>query len=175
MTIDNDAANLPAQLDSHGTDDSIEVSRGWDHIGAIIVDATLQRRQNYHATVMPRVVALVEAWPDAATTSGFRRRLDTGKLSEVIDWPSPGRLAQVEDITHVFERQGIETVMDLRVRFSEDAKSGVLREELAAVRHVSAKTLDYIETLAGATKGAAATSPGDDDEQRTAPPSVDAG
>jgi len=153
MTIDNDAANLPAQLDSHGTDDSLEVSRGWDHIGAIIVDATLQRRQNYHATVRPRVVALVGAWPDAATTSGFRRRLDTGTLSEVISWPSPGRLAQVEDMTRVFESQGIETVVELRGALGDDARRAVLREALGAVRHVSPKTLDYIDTLCGVSTG----------------------
>lgn len=155
MTIDNDAANLPAQLDSHGTDDSIEVSRGWDHIGAIVVDATLQRRQNYHATVRPRVVALVGAWPDAATTSGFRRRLDTGTLSEVISWPSPGRLAQVEDMTRVFESQGIETVVELRGALGDDASRAVLREALGAVRHVSPKTLDYIDTLSGVSTGGA--------------------
>ena len=155
MTIDNDAANLPAQLDSHGTDDSIEVSRGWDHIGAIIVDATLQRRQNYHATVRPRVVALVGAWPDAATTSGFRRRLDTGTLSEVISWPSPGRLAQVEDMTRVFESQGIETVVELRGALGAHASRAVLREALGAVRHVSPKTLDYIDTLSGVSTGGA--------------------
>jgi len=155
MTIDNDAANLPAQLDSHGTDDSLEVSRGWDHIGAIIVDATLQRRQNYHATVRPRVAALVGAWPDAATTSGFRRRLDTGTLSEVISWPSPGRLAQVEDMTRVFESQGIETVVELRGALGDDARRAVLREALGAVRHVSPKTLDYIDTLSGVSTGGA--------------------
>ena len=155
MTIDNDAANLPAQLDSHGTDDSIEVNRGWDHIGAIIVDATLQRRQNYHATVRPRVAALVGAWPDAATTSGFRRRLDTGTLSEVISWPSPGRLAQVEDMTRVFESQGIETVVELRGALGDDARRAVLREALGAVRHVSPKTLDYIDTLSGVSTGGA--------------------
>ena len=155
MTIDNDAANLPAQLDSHGTDDSIEVSRGWDHIGAIIVDATLQRRQNYHATVRPRVAALVGAWPDAATTSGFRRRLDTGTLSEVVSWPSPGRLAQVEDMTRVFESQGIETVVELRGALGDDASRAVFREALGAVRHVSPKTLDYIDTLCGVSTGGA--------------------
>ena len=149
MTSDNDAANLPAFMEPHGTDAPPEASRGWDHIGAIIVDATLQRRQNYHETVKPRVDALVAAWPDAATTSGFRRHLDTGKLSEVIDWPSPGRLAQVEDITCVFERQGVETVMELRAALSDPAGRTVLREALAAVRHVSPKTLDYIDTLSG--------------------------
>ena len=149
MTSDNDAANLPAFTDAHGTDASTEDSRGWDHIGAIIVDATLQRRQNYHETVKPRVDALIAAWPDAATTSGFRRHLDTGKLSEVISWPSPGRLAQVDDITHVVERQGIETVMELRGALSDPARRTTLREALAAVRHVSPKTLDYIDTLSG--------------------------
>lgn len=136
-------------MDSHGTDASTEASRGWDHIGAIIVDATLQRRQNYHETVKPRVDALIAAWPDAATTSGFRQHLDTGKLSDVISWPSPGRLAQVEDITRVFERQGIETVMELRAALGDPAKRTFLREALGAVRHVSPKTLDYIDTLSG--------------------------
>lgn len=151
MTIDNDDANLPALTDSQGRDASTEAGRGWEHIGAIIVDATLQRRQNYHATVMPRVLALIEAWPDAATTSGFRRRLDTGKLSEVINWPSPGRLAQADDMTRVFERHGIETVPDLRGALGDQGRRTVLRDALAAVRHVSPKTLDYIDTLSGTT------------------------
>ncbi|MDQ0819447.1 hypothetical protein QFZ79_001740 [Arthrobacter sp. V4I6] len=155
MTIDNDAADLPAPIDSTGIDASTEVSRSWDHIGAIIVDATLQRRQNYYATVRPRVVALVEAWPDAATTSGFRRRLDTGTLSEVISWPSPGRLAQVEDMTGVLESQGIETVMELREALGDKANRAVLREALGTVRHVSPKALDYIDTLSGISTGRA--------------------
>ncbi|HEX9226556.1 MAG TPA: hypothetical protein VF885_07845 [Arthrobacter sp.] len=164
MTIDSDDSNVPAVMSPQGKEPSTEIRRGWDHIGAIIVDATLQRRQNYHETVMPRVVALVEAWPDAATTSGLRHRLDTGKLSEVINWPSPGRLAQIDDITYVFERQGIETVMGLRAMLGDNAKRAALREELATVRHVSPKTLDYIEVLSGAAKGAA-TSPLIDDRR----------
>ena len=154
MTIDNDPANPPAPAASPGTDAATDVGRGWGHIGAIIVDATLQRRQNYHETVKPRVDALIAAWPDAATTSGFRQRLDTGTLSDVIDWPSPGRLAQMEEITGVFERQGIDTVMELRDALGDPARRTVLREALAAVRHVSPKTLDYIETLSGTDTGA---------------------
>jgi hypothetical protein len=87
--------------------------------------------------------------------AGFRRRLDTGKLSEAISWPSPGRLAQIEDMTCVFERQGIETVMELRGRLGDQASRAVLRGALAAVRHVSPKTLDYIDTLSGTSTGAA--------------------
>lgn len=155
MTIDNDAANLLALMDSHGIDASTEVSRGWNQIGAIIVDAALQRRQNYNATVKPRVDALVTAWPDAVTTSGFRRRLDTGKLSEVISWPSPGRLDQIEDITCVLERQGVETVAELRATLYDQTKRALLRASLAVVRHVGPKTLDYIDILSGISTGVA--------------------
>lgn len=105
MTIDGDAKKLLAFMDSHYIDGSIEVSRGWGHVGATIVDAALQRRQNYERTVKPRVVSLVAAWPDSETTTGFRRRLSTGKLPEVITWYSPNRLAQIEDMTRVFEDQ----------------------------------------------------------------------
>ena len=174
MTTNHDDANPPEFTASQGTDAPTEVARGWDHIGAIIVDATLQRRQNYHETVLPRVLALIEAWPDAATTSGFRRHLETGKLSEVISWPSPGRLAQAEDLTRVFERLGIETVMDLRRALGEDSNRGVLRDALGAVRHVSPKTLDYIDTLSGTIVGPAAASLGEDNEHPTPPPRVDA-
>ena len=149
MTIDGDTAKLLAFIESHGIDASSEASRGWASIGAIIVDASLQRRQNYEATVKPRVDALVTAWPDARTTSGFRKRLATGTLSEVIDWPSPGRLAQIDDLTCVLEDQGIETVEELRARLADPAERPVLRDALAGVRHVSPKTLDYIDVLSG--------------------------
>ena len=149
MTTEHDAAHLPAPAEPPAGGGATETSRAWDHIGAIIVDASLQRRQNYHETVRPRVLALMAAWPDAATTSGFRRHLGTGKLSEVIDWPSPGRLAQVEDMTQVLERQGIDTLADLRGALCDQARRTALREALSGVRHVTPKTLDYLDTLSG--------------------------
>ncbi len=161
MTTDNDAANVPAPTDAHDTEAPAEASRGWDHIGAILVDAALQRRQNYSATVKPRVDALVAAWPEAATTSGFRRHLATGTLSEVIDWPSPGRLAQVDDMTGVFERQGIETVEDLRGMLGDETERAVFREALLGVRHVSDKTLEYLDVLSGSSTATAADAPDD--------------
>ena len=51
----------------------------------------------------------------------------------------------------MFEGQGIETVVELRGALGDPARRTVLREALAAVRHVSPKTLDYIDTLSGIT------------------------
>jgi hypothetical protein len=58
-------------------------------------------------------------------------------------------------MTRVFESQGIETVVELRGALGDDARRAVLREALGAVRHVSPKTLDYIDTLSGVATGGA--------------------
>lgn len=154
-TIENDAAKLLAFMDLQGLHASTEVRRGWEHIGAIIVDAALQRRQKYNATVKPRVEALITEWPDASTTSGFRRHLASGQLSEVIRWPSPGRLAQIDEITAVLERQQIETVAELREALTNQQLRQDLREALSRVQHVGPKTLDYFDILSGKTTGVA--------------------
>ena len=153
MTIDDDSTKLPHLTDTHDTDARPEISRSWDSIGAIIVDASLQRRQNYEATVKPRVEALIASWPDAETTSGFRQRLASGTLSQIIMWPSPGRLGQIEDLTSVLEDQGIETVEELRARLSDPAARDVLREALASVRHMGPKSLEYFDLLSGVSTG----------------------
>ncbi len=163
MTSEKDAPDLPAPMDSPGTDSPADAVRSWDHIGAIIVDAALQRRQNYHETVRPRVVSLIAEWPDAATTSGFRRHLETGALADVISWPSPGRLAQVDDMTCVFESQGIETMEELRATLGDEAKRTAFREALAGVRHVNPKTLDYLEVLSEVPADANANADADAD------------
>jgi hypothetical protein len=157
MTIEGDAEKLLAHMDSLGIDASTKRTRGWHSVGAIIVDAALQRRQNYARTVRPRVAALVAAWPDADTTTGFRRRLDSGELSETISWPTPGRLSQIDHITSVLERPDIavDTVHQLRDHLKHPAKRIELRAALRAVRHVGPKTLDYFDILSGIPTGVA--------------------
>lgn len=107
MTIDADAEKILKNLDSLGLDAATEQNRGWQSRGTIVVDASLQRQQNYARTVRPRVAALVTEWPEACTTSGFRRRLNSGKLAEVIRWPKQGRLTEINELTKVLERPDI--------------------------------------------------------------------
>jgi hypothetical protein len=157
MTIEGDAEKLLAYMDALGLNASSKRTRGWESIGAIVVDAALQRRQNYVATVRPRVAAILEKWPDAATTAGFRKKLNTGELSEVISWSAPARLTQIENITGVLEHEdiSIETVQELRHNLRDPAKRTSLRKALLAVRHVGPKTLDYFDILCGIPTGVA--------------------
>jgi len=156
MSIDSDADLLLAHLDSVGVDAATQVDRAGSHMGGLIVDAALQRRQRYKATVAPRVRALIAAWPDAATTSGFLARLAEGDLGSVIRWSGSERLQQIAAMAEVFKNQGIETVAELRDRLDGDpAGAQALRSALRTVRDVGPKTVDYVGILAGVTTRAA--------------------
>jgi hypothetical protein len=75
---------------------------GWSHMGAVVADASLQAGIGYKHTVHPRVLALKEAWPDADTTSGVARRLDTGDLPAVLRWKGQRKIAVFEALVASF-------------------------------------------------------------------------
>ncbi|GAA5228422.1 hypothetical protein [Paeniglutamicibacter antarcticus] len=149
MTTTIDAEKLLTYIDANGITGSAQVARGWDHMGAVIVDAVLQRRQRYKSTVEPRVRALIAAWPDAETASGFRARINGGDLGTVIRWKSTERLQQIDEILGVFESKQINTVSELRDRLASAPERDELRAALRRIKHVGPKTLDYFDILAG--------------------------
>lgn len=155
MTLSGDGARLLEFLDTNGIDGGQETTRGWDHVGAVIVDAVLQRQRKYTAVVLPRVIRLKNAWPDASTTTGMRRRIESGALSETIAWRESSRLAQISELTTVFELAEIETVDDLRSRLTDPESRADLRAQLRTVKYVGPKTVDYLDILVGLSSGVA--------------------
>lgn len=138
-------------LRAEGIEPSEDV-RGWDHMGALIVDAALQPRTRYTTTVLPRARKVRVEWPDAATTSGLRARLDTVDLPIFLSWrrTSP-KITKIYELTAVMEQLGVETVDDLAARFRDPALARATRAALRKVSHVGPKTVDYIAILAGST------------------------
>ena len=49
-----------------------DAATGYDHMGALLVDAALQAGIRYETVVWPRVTAVLEHYPEAQTTSEFR-------------------------------------------------------------------------------------------------------
>lgn len=129
-----------------------ESVRGWGHIGAIICDAALQRRATYKTHVRPRVIRLIELWPDADTLSGFKRRIESESIVEAIDWRGPQKLAVIEAITEAFDAAGIETVTDLAETLGDEQRGSDLRRALRRIAYVGPKTVDYIAVLAGSAE-----------------------
>lgn len=147
MTVADDASALLAYLDSNGIDGAARIDRGWPHMGAVVVDSALQRRQRYRPTVLPRIRGLIEAWPDASTTSAFAARFAAGDLGAVIRWSGRERLEQIQQTAEVLQNLGIETVAQFGAALADPVQRVGVRSALRRVRGVGDKTLDYFDVL----------------------------
>ncbi|SFV23828.1 hypothetical protein [Micrococcus terreus] len=167
-----DAQLLLSYMDAQGLNGAVQVNRGQEHMGGLIVDSALQRRNKYGSTVAPRVAKIIEAWPKAVTTTGFRRlagdgdtstfdwSLNTGLagLGKVIDWSSPTRLVQMAETATVFADHGIDTTDQLREALEDEHTRAPLRAQLRRIRNIGPKTLDYFDILCGITEATAVDS-----------------
>lgn len=148
MTTTSDAQLLLDHLDRQGITGADAVTRGWDHMGALLTDAALQSGRRYKTQVLPRVRNLIAAWPDANTTTGLLRRLDTDDIGATLPWNGPRRLAKIPAMATVLQQHKIETVPELASALAGPERD-VLRAELGALWGVGPKTLNYLSILAG--------------------------
>lgn len=144
MVTDEDIKRLRTRIEELDLDLK-PLPRGWQHMGAVICDAALQRRAVYKTTVRPRIEELIAAWPDADTLSGFTRRRASSDLTAVIRWQDPQKLTVIDDLVEAFNQAGIETTDDLSQRLLEPEFRGSLRR----IRYVGPKTVDYLAILTG--------------------------
>jgi thermostable 8-oxoguanine DNA glycosylase len=121
-----------------------------EHIGAIIVDATLASpRHNYNRQVKKRVRNVRTTYPSGATTSGFLELIRTVGLGKLLmGWEEDSskklKQAQVKDTAEFFAKEGIETFQNL-LAWIKKAKN---RDKLK--RHINGigdKTADYYAVL----------------------------
>lgn len=150
-TSPDDLGKVVAYVKSLGLEPR-EAERRWDHLGGVIVDASLQPRTKYKTVVLPRVRKVISQWPDAAVLSGFRRRLESEDLSEFLGWrPTSRKLTVVTDLAAALHALGIETVRELADCYDGGEREQQTRGALRQVTGVGPKTVDYIAILTGST------------------------
>ena len=130
-------------------------ARGWQHMGAVIIDAALQAGISYRSVVKPRVEDLVRAWPDADTVTGFRARCEREDLGAVIRWRGPRKLATAARLAQALTALGVDTPADLRAALEDPAVGDATRARLRQVPGVGPKTVDYLGILVGVRDKAA--------------------
>ncbi|MEV5566921.1 hypothetical protein AB0L54_29300 [Streptomyces sp. NPDC052196] len=121
---------------------------GWTHMGAVISDASFQARSRYKATILPRILALQTAWPDAATVKGFQARLATDDLATAMNFHHARKVAKAHNITDLLAVHGVDTRDDLRAWLDIQPNRAALR----AVKDVGPKTVDYLGNLVGGSQ-----------------------
>lgn len=122
-----------------------------EHIGSIIVDATLQAHHKYKIQVMPRVENLRSRYSQAATTSGFLELMNSVDLEELLmRWEKNStkklKQIQVRKTAQFFADHDIETFSDLATWIKQESNRRELKKE---VYGISDKTADYYGVLTG--------------------------
>lgn len=120
------------------------------HIGAIIVDATLQARHDYYMQVEPRVRYIRNKYPQAATTSGFLFLIGSVGIEELLmGWEKnkakKAKQKQAIDTAKFFDKEGIQTYTDLAEWFGKKGN----RDRLKEIHGIGNKTADYYGVLVG--------------------------
>ncbi|HEY5473615.1 MAG TPA: hypothetical protein VIK32_10540, partial [Candidatus Limnocylindrales bacterium] len=148
------AAHVRATADFEMVED---LALPYNHMGATITDAVLQAGLRYKTVVWPKVKHVMEAFPEAATTSGFLAVLRERGGEAVVHWTHPEKLGRMKAAAELFIAEGIESEVDLRRWLcggGAECRANVAK--LAAVRGIGPKTIDYFKILCGEQDTAAA-------------------
>jgi endonuclease III len=114
-------------------------------MGATITDTVLQAGLNYKTVVQPRVNRLLQEYPEAQTTSGFRNLIGFYGLKSLITWSHHEKPRRILEMTWFFSNEGIETELALQEWLLRPGNANLLY----SLRGIGAKTLDYLKMLVG--------------------------
>jgi hypothetical protein len=134
-----------AYILSHPTFVIVDSIDTWNHMGATLADAVLQRGIDYEAVVEPRLRNLTAAYPEATTTSAFALVLERDGVSKVLDWADGPKPQTLMALVKVLQENGIETEEDLRL-WLEIPESVIRLQEIKGIKD---KTTDYLKILVG--------------------------
>lgn len=147
MTVNEDAEKLMHHANDIGLEFDATLRRGEDHVGALLTNLVLQRRQKYKEVVEPRVEA-VRNISGADTLTGFHAVVIEQGATNVLRFSSEDRGTQLVETIAALKDFDIETVADLRDVLSGERRND-FRDRLLSVKNVGLKTVNYLDILAG--------------------------
>jgi hypothetical protein len=117
----------------------------YEHMGAVLTDAVLQAGLNYDKVVLPRVLRVLNTYPEASTTTGFMNVLEANGYQEVLQWKDETKPDRLKRIGTFLRDRKVETIGDLKVWLGRKES----RKELLEINGVGPKTADHLPILAG--------------------------
>jgi 3-methyladenine DNA glycosylase/8-oxoguanine DNA glycosylase len=139
-------------IDFIGGIDKSELPTAWgrasapfDHVGAKLADAALQRGVNYETMVRPRVEALVSTYPDANTTSGLIRLLKKHGAPKMLQIKGGMKSHTFLWLARELAERRIETVAELQEFLADQWHANSLRR----IKGVGPKTVAFLKLIVG--------------------------
>ena len=149
MTLADDAQKLLRHCENAGLDLTKSHKRGWNHMGAVIVDSALQSGMSYK-TVLTRVKRVLEKWPQDTALSAIAHRFNSVDLTSFLGWNNVSKIAQIRSTVRVLQDHRVETTRDFAALLDDDGTEGAsLRYDLRAISGVGDATMEYLRILVG--------------------------
>ncbi|WP_196772432.1 hypothetical protein [Cereibacter sphaeroides] len=117
----------------------------YQHMGAILVDTTLQAGLNYANVVRPRVTRALALFPEATTIGALIEIVESGKSAAILNWQHPLKISRFERIVNFLHRNDVRDSKELRRRLSNKDFCALLQD----IHGVGPKTVDYMACLVG--------------------------
>lgn len=114
-----------------------------EHVGALFTDIILQAGVNYSTVVRPRVISILEQYPQAYTVSRFYVVLRKHGIEDVLHWRNPVKLRRMYDLLEYCLDNDIQTTSDLKLFLRDfDHVTSFKR-----IKGIGDKTYDYLLKL----------------------------
>lgn len=116
-----------------------------DHIGALFTDTILQAGVNYRSVVWPRVVHVLEAFPNATTVSTFAEVLNNYGTANILHWCNTEKIYRMNELVSFCLNHQIETSRQLAAFLRNNENVNMLKD----IHGIGNKTCDYLKRLLG--------------------------
>lgn len=116
-----------------------------EHMGAILADSVLQAGLNYTTVVRPRVLNILQNYPQADTTSALLKLIKKKRTAEFLSWQHHEKLMRFEALVAFLKDWGIEDAQDLRNNLGSEH----FCFQVQSINGVGPKTVDYMACLVG--------------------------
>lgn len=116
-----------------------------NHIGALFTDTILQAGVNYRSVVWPRVVHVLEAFPNATTVSTFAEVLNNYGTANILHWSNAEKIYRMNELVLFCLDHQIETSRQLADFLRRNENVSKLKD----IHGIGNKTCDYLKRLLG--------------------------
>ena len=111
----------------------------YSHMGALFTDLVLQSGLNYAQVVRPRVLRVLNEYPEASTVNSFNNLIKDKGLIEILNWKHPVKINRMVNLVEFSLKNNIDTCIDFKDYLSEK----VNHEHFLELNGIGPKTLDY--------------------------------
>lgn len=116
-----------------------------EHLGAVLADSILQSGLNYLTVVKPRVLSILQRYPECTTVSSLLLLVDAGGVPSLLSWQHYEKIERFERLVVFLSDSGVDDANDLRASLVLEG----FRERLRGVNGIGPKTIDYMACLVG--------------------------